>query len=101
MFRFLRVVAELLFQAHDEVELLFALHHLRRGSPADGRLDQAVDVGDVQAIRAILARSMFTVRLGWPSSWTSVMSLIPRTPSSTRLIAWPFGSSVSRSSRRP
>ena len=46
----LRVVAELLFQAHHEVELLFALHHLRRGSPADGRLNQAVDVGDVQAV---------------------------------------------------
>ena len=47
---FLRVVAELLFQAHHQVELLFALHHLRRGRPADGRLDQAVDVGDVQAV---------------------------------------------------
>ena len=46
----LRVVAELRFQAHHQVELLFALHHLRRGSPADGGLDQAVDVGDVQAV---------------------------------------------------
>ena len=46
----LRVVAELLFQAHHEIELLFALHHLRRGGPANGRLDQAVDVGDVQAV---------------------------------------------------
>ena len=46
----LRVVAVLLFQADDEIELLFALHHLRGHVAADGGLDQAVDVGDVQAV---------------------------------------------------
>ena len=46
----LGVVAVLLVEAHDEVELLFLLHHLRRHIPADGGLDQAVDVIDVQAV---------------------------------------------------
>ncbi len=44
------IVAVLLLEAHDQVELLFALHHLGRHIAADGRLDQAVDVGDVQPI---------------------------------------------------
>ena len=42
------VSPELRLEAHDEVEELLALHDLRRGGAADRRLDQAVDVGDVQ-----------------------------------------------------
>ena len=37
-------------QAHDEIELLFLLHHLGGGIAADGGLDQGIDVGDVQAV---------------------------------------------------
>ena len=33
-----------------------ALHHLRRGGAADRRLDQPVDVGDVQAVARDLGR---------------------------------------------
>ena len=35
---------------HDEVELLLLLHHLGGDVAADGGLDQAVDVGDVEAV---------------------------------------------------
>ena len=46
----LRVVAVLLLEAHDEIELLLALHHLGGDVPADGGLDQGVDVGDVETV---------------------------------------------------
>ena len=45
-----RIVPVLLLEAHDEIELLFLLHHLGGDVAADGRLDQAVDVGDVQSV---------------------------------------------------
>ena len=45
---FLGVVPVLAIEADDEIELLFSLHHLGGHIPADGCLDQAVDVGDVQ-----------------------------------------------------
>ena len=37
-------------EADDEVELLLLLHHLGRDVAADRGLDQAVDVGDVEAV---------------------------------------------------
>ena len=39
-----------LLEAHDEIELLFLLHHLGGDVAADGGLNQAVDVGDIQAV---------------------------------------------------
>ncbi len=44
------IVAVFAFETHDEVELLFLLHDLRRHVAADGGLDQRVDVGDVDAV---------------------------------------------------
>ena len=46
----LRIVPVLPIKPHDEVELLFALHHLRRDIAADRGFDQAVDVGDIQPV---------------------------------------------------
>ena len=46
----LRIVAELPIEPHDEIELLFALHHLRRDIAADRGFDQAVDVGYIQPV---------------------------------------------------
>jgi len=40
----------LLLQPHDEIELLFLLHHLGGGIAADGGLDQGIDVGNIQAV---------------------------------------------------
>ena len=46
----LRRLAEPGLQPDHQVEELLALHHLGRGDAADRRLDQAVDVGDVEAV---------------------------------------------------
>ena len=46
----LRIVPVLAFEAHDEIELLFFLHHLGGHVPADGGLNQGIDVGDVQTV---------------------------------------------------
>ena len=45
-----RIVAILALQPDDEVELLFLLDHLGRDVAADRGLDQAVDIGDVDAV---------------------------------------------------
>ena len=45
-----RVVAILRLEPDDEVELLLLLHDLRRDVAADGGLDEAVDVGDVDPV---------------------------------------------------
>ena len=75
------VVAILLLQAYDEIELLLALHHLRRHVAADGGLDERVDVGDIEAVARDLAHDRSSmVRLGCPSSCTKVTSRMPRTP---------------------
>ena len=60
----LRVLAELRLHAHDEVEELFALDHLRGRLPADGRLDHGFHVRHIDAV----ARDLVAVRrrsAGW------------------------------------
>ena len=46
----LRVLAELRLHAHDEIEQLFALNHLRGGLAAHRRLHDGFHVGDVDAV---------------------------------------------------
>ena len=47
---FLRIVAVLLLEPDDEIELLFALHDFGGDIAADGGRDQAIDVVDVQTV---------------------------------------------------
>src|SRR5262249_7830213 len=54
---FVRVVAVLLIEAHDQIELLLSLFNLRRHVPTNGRLNERVDIGDVDAV----ARDLGTV----------------------------------------
>ncbi len=54
-----RARAELRLHAHDQVEELLALNHLRGRLPADGRLHHRFDVGDVNSV----ARDLRAVRI--------------------------------------
>jgi len=46
----LRVVAVLAFQTHNEIKLLLFLHHLGGHAAPDGRLNQGIDVLNVQSV---------------------------------------------------
>ena len=91
--------AVLLLQSHDEVERSLALHDLRRRRAADRRLDQAVHARrTLRPYRASFARSTVIVRLGCPSSCTSVTCLMPGHLLDDRLdLRVPSSSSTSRS----
>ena len=51
----LGIVAILPLQAHDQIELFFTLHHLGRHIAADTRLDQGVDIRDIQTVAGDLS----------------------------------------------
>ena len=63
---FLGVVPVLAFEADDEIKLLFLLHHLGGHVPADGGLDQAIDVGDVHAVAGDRGAVDFDGQAGLP-----------------------------------
>ena len=79
--------AELRVHADDQIEELFALDDLGGGLAADGRLHHGADIIDIDAVARDFGAVGLMVRLGWPSSRTTVSSLKPGVWSSTRLIS--------------
>ena len=49
-----RCLTKLRLQSHNEIEQTLALNHLSRRGSANGRLDQSVDIGDVEPITSHL-----------------------------------------------
>ena len=60
----LRRVPVLFLEAHDEIELLFLLHHFCRNISPDGGLDQGVDVVDIETVAGNLGAIDLDVEAG-------------------------------------